>query len=137
MFTIDRPPFYKLAYDKHLNRVYFNMRGFWKSPEVVPHYLQDWFRALKQTEEGFSLLVDVSQMVTHPTALRQLHEKAIELSVIAGVSDIAEITPHDRIALLQTSSMAGKAKVRFSSFAHKAEAEAWLNHQAAAPAARP
>ncbi|MDX5346627.1 MAG: hypothetical protein LPK19_05220 [Hymenobacteraceae bacterium] len=129
MITIAQNPHYSLLYDFSKNRLYFKMSGYWRRPEEVPNYLQDWRKALKETKPNFTLLADVSDMVTHPAALRKLHEEAIALCQLAQVKQIAEVTPRDRIAVLQITAMAQEMKAKFNSFEDRRDAERWLNSE--------
>jgi hypothetical protein len=128
MITIAANQHYKFSYDEHKNRVYFRMSGYWKNPEVVPEYLQDWGAAIKLTRPGFTLVADVSEMITHPASVKQLHEKAMDLCNIGGIGHVAEISPSDKIAVLQTAGMADKTQLKYTRFQDQASADTFLDN---------
>ncbi|MFT2008264.1 hypothetical protein ACMA1I_06280 [Pontibacter sp. 13R65] len=113
MITIARNQFYEFSYEPDKNRIHFRMLGYWKSPEVVPEYLKDWGKTLEMAKPGFTLIADVRDMITHPVTVKQLHEKAIESCVDAGITYVAEISPLDKIAVLQTGGMAKEKQVPY------------------------
>ncbi|WP_051359788.1 hypothetical protein [Adhaeribacter aquaticus] len=127
MIAVAQNPYYEFSYDPAKNRLYFKFLGYWKSPDVVPDYLQEWGHVIKLTKPGFTIVADVRNMITHPREVKQLHEKAIDLCIIAGVSHIAEVTPADKIAVLQTTGMADKAQLSYNRFPDVASADAYLD----------
>ncbi len=79
---------------------------------------------------GFTILTDVSEMISPTKQIGNLHEKAQKCLVEAGLGKTAEIIPAEnyilRMALEKWSSESGMKK---RCFANKARAEEWLNQQ--------
>ncbi|KAA9331896.1 hypothetical protein [Adhaeribacter soli] len=105
MIIITRNQFYELVYSPAKNRIYFTIRGYWRNPEQVPDFFADWQKALQQTQPGFTVLADLQEMITHPVAVKEMHFKVASSLLAAGISYIAEVSPIDKIAVLQTSSI--------------------------------
>ncbi|OKL39172.1 hypothetical protein A3841_04310 [Pontibacter flavimaris] len=111
MLSIARNQFYEIAYSAEKNRLYFRIDGYWKSPEVVPSYISDWKKALELTKPSFTLLADFRNMVTHPSSVKFLHQEVAEGLAKSGISNLAEVSPSDKIAVLQTGSVTKDAKI--------------------------
>ncbi len=45
MKTIAKTAYYSIAVDTTKNRIYLTIIGFWKSPEIVPAYVEDMKKA--------------------------------------------------------------------------------------------
>ncbi len=105
MIAVSNNEFYELSYDRKKNRVYMKINNYWKSPEVVPAYLSDWDKVIGLTKPGFTLLADFRNMLTHPTSVKQLHEKVANRLAESKISYVAEVSPIDRIAVLQVSGV--------------------------------
>ena len=118
---------YELVVDKAKNRIYFNILGFWKNKDTVPSFLEDWKKAVALTQSGFTILTDMRSMITHPQELHELHLKAQQYVIDAGVKHVANVLPTDKIANLQANSIASTNKLPFHNFNTCEEAEAWLN----------
>ena len=119
-------PCYELIYDNSKNRIYLTVKGFWKNPEAVPHFLDDLQKALRLVRPDFSLLSDLRSMLTHPQLLSNLHIEAHHLIKAAGLVKAALVLPTDRIATLQAEDINSKSEIAFESFSTLAEAEVWL-----------
>jgi hypothetical protein len=105
MITITNNQFYELNYDRDKNRIYLRINNYWKSPEIVPNYLSDWGKVIELAKPGFTLLADFRNMLTHPTSVKLIHESVVDLLVKSKVSYVAEVSPIDRIAVLQVSGV--------------------------------
>ena len=115
MITVSDNQFYELAYDPHKNRIYMRINSYWKSPEVVPHYLSDWNKVIGLAAPGFTLLADFRNMITHPASVKELHEAVANRLVESRISYVAEVSPTDRIAVLQVSGVwkqIGKGRIK-------------------------
>lgn len=117
---------YAISYDKHKNRVYLTINGFWKNTETVPHYLTDLRKAVRLTQPGFSLLTDLQTMLTHPQRLSPMHIEAQTIIQDAGLAKAARVLPKDRIATLQAMELAGKSPLASENFTSIGEAERYL-----------
>lgn len=120
---------YELLYDAALNRIYFTIKGFWKSVKVAAEYLSDLKKALELAKPGFTLLLDLRTMITHPPQVLALHVEAQKLIVGAGLKTAASVNPTDRIATLQIEDMAAQSQMPLRHFSSMAKAEIWINRQ--------
>ncbi len=123
---------YELRYDGTKNRVYLTIKGFWKSEQSVPNFLNDMRQVLSLVKQGFTVLTDMTTMITHPQELNTVHEQAHAMVMKAGVLQVAHVLPKDRIAKLQTTSIQNLTGLPVGDFASLEEADKWLGHIAAA-----
>ncbi|SIT83246.1 hypothetical protein SAMN05444128_1237 [Pontibacter indicus] len=105
MITVSDNQFYELAYDPQKNRIYMRINNYWKSPDVVPNYLNDWNKVISLAAPGFTLLADFRNMITHPASVKELHEAVANKLFESRISYVAEVSPTDRIAVLQVSGV--------------------------------
>jgi hypothetical protein len=124
---IARNKCYEISYSEVKDRLYFNVLGFWKNKESVPELLHDWEKALRLTRPGFTLLIDMRTMITHPQELNGLHEKFMQMVRNAGVSHVVNVMPNDRIASLQVAAIATRTDLSAQHFDTCEAAERWLN----------
>lgn len=124
----------KIADNKHYNiyvlpeknRAYLKILGFWRSPEVVPEYLNDWKKALSHLKQGLTLLTDASEMKTHPMEVRKLHEQAQALLLKQNVMKVAEIIKDD-VTEMQLDAVAKTTQFPKKNFTTVEAAEKWLD----------
>lgn len=84
--------YYELQYDGTANRIHCSVKGFWRSPGVVPGYLDDWKKLLARVKPGFTVLANATGMtVLPPLEVRALHEQVEELCLEKGLSKIGEV----------------------------------------------
>ena len=119
--------YYDLKIDKAKNRIYFTIHGFWKNKEAVPSLIIDWEKCVNLTKSGFTILTDMTSMITHPQDLNELHLAAQKIVIDAGVKQVANVLPSDKIANLQANSFTDNSALPFRNFANCQEAEDWLN----------
>lgn len=124
--SINKTKQYVISVSPEKNRAYLKIIGFWKSPEVVPTYLEDWTTAVSKLKKGFTLVTDATEMKTHPQEVRKLHEQAQAMVLRAGVSKVAEILK-DEIAEMQLDSVAKTTQFPKRNFKTVEEAEKWLD----------
>ncbi|MBC5774559.1 hypothetical protein H8S95_10850 [Pontibacter sp. KCTC 32443] len=122
---------YALVVDKAKNRIYFTIHGYWKNKEAVPAFLDDWKRSVALTQSGFTILTDMSTMITHPQELAELHLIAQKMVIDAGVRNVANVLPSDKIANLQANSFTTNSSLPYRNFSSIEEAETWLNQLSA------
>lgn len=118
---------YDMLFDGTKNRVYFTIHGFWKNRESVSEFLSDWSKAVGLTRPGFSVLIDLRTMITHPQELNSLHQEAHTLVMKAGVKKVANVMPFDKIAYLQIQSLEEGTNLPTKNFNTFEEAEQWLD----------
>lgn len=127
----------KIADNKHysifvspaLNRAYLKIVGYWRNEAAVPTYLEDWKKALAKLQDGFTLLTDASEMKTHPTDVKLLHEQAQLLVKKKNVSKVAEIIKDD-VAGMQLDALAKTTQFPKQNFNSYEAAEKWLDQPA-------
>ncbi|GHA64506.1 hypothetical protein [Pontibacter akesuensis] len=120
---------YELLYDHNSNRIYLTIKGFWKNKSVASTYLSDLKKAIQLTKPGFTLLLDLHTMITHPPLVLSLHVEAQKLLVAAGLKLAASVDPADHIASLQIEDMANQSQMPIKRFSSLVEAEIWINSQ--------
>ena len=128
MKTIAKTAYYSIEVDKTKNRIYLTVLGFWKNAAAVPSFVEDVTTACKEVSPGFTVLADVSRMITPPPEVAAVHEKAQQATVAAGLRKTAEILPKEKalekMALAKWSTASGMLKGMFHAIA---DAEAWLD----------
>lgn len=118
---------YTILYSSAANRIYLTLKGFWKNTECVPLYLQDLQKTLALTTDGFTILTDLQNMVTHPQEMKTIHEEAHLMVMEAGVSQVAHVVSEDKIANLQTNAIIQNSGLPVTNFTSIADADAWLD----------
>lgn len=126
MITIAENEQYSLKVDITKNRAFLKINGFWRNKEDIPGYLQDWDEAIKKLTKGFTLLTDATKMTIHPGDVRDVHSKAQEKIISAGVKKVAEL--HDEnVAEMQLNSVSSESGMPKKNFNDKEEALKWLD----------
>jgi hypothetical protein len=118
---------YEILFDSSKNRIFLCIKGFWKNRDAVSDFLENIKKALSLTNPGFTILTDLQLMITHPQELNSLHEEAHNLIMEAGVRLVAHVVPADKIANLQTNSIAQTTGLPVHNFSTTHEAEEWLD----------
>jgi hypothetical protein len=126
LIDINKTKQYAISVLPAKNRAYLRIIGFWRGPEIVPDYLNDWTKAISLLNRGFTLLTDASEMKTHPTSVRPLHEQAQAILIKAGVRKVAEVLKDD-VAEMQLDSVAKTTQFPKKNFRTRIEAEVWLD----------
>jgi hypothetical protein len=126
LIDINKTKQYTIAVSPAKNRAYLKIIGFWRGPEIVPHYINDWTKAISLLSKGFTLLTDASEMKTHPTSVRPLHEQAQAMLIMAGVAKVAEVLKDD-VAEMQLDAVAKKTQFPKKNFRSHNDAEVWLD----------
>lgn len=124
--TVAKTDCYELLYQQQTNRIYFTIIGFWKNAAVVPDVVKDLSKALTLVQKGFSLLADMSAMVTHPQELNTLHIQ-LQIDILsAGLAYGAYVAPIDKIANFQVEQTMHDSQIDLKRFCTCQEAEDWL-----------
>ena len=118
---------YELLYHEEFNRIYFAIKGFWKNADVVPDIAKDLNKALELTTPGFSILADMSGMVTHPQDLNALHIQLQKSLLSAGLVYGAYVESTDKIANFQVEQTIQISQINLKPFKSRQEAEEWLS----------
>ena len=125
MVIIAKNDFYTLETDIIKNRVFLTINGFWKK-DNIPHYLEDWDKALKQVEKGFTLLTDARKMAIHPSEVRSIHLEAQKKIINAGVKKVAELQ-EQKVAEMQLNGVSTESALPKKNFTEKEKAISWLD----------
>ncbi|MCP4149021.1 MAG: hypothetical protein GY757_14835 [bacterium] len=128
MIEIANNQCYSIYVEPSKNRVYLTLIGFWASPATVPNYLDDITKMSLHVKEGYTILSDLSQMKAPSADIGNIHRKAQEICVAAGLGKTAEllpgIKPVEKKVIDRYSKDSGMNKKVFKS---KADAEKWLD----------
>jgi len=126
MITIAENEQYSLKVDITKNRAFLKINGFWRNKEDIPAYLNDWDETINKLSSDFTLLTDATEMAIHPGDVRDVHSKAQEKIVKAGVKKVAELHT-ENVAVMQLDSVSDESGMPKKNFNQKEEAIQWLN----------
>ena len=127
MITIAQNEYYSISYLPEKNRIYYKVTGYWDSTEVVPEYLTHIKEVLKHVKRGYTMLVEVADLVPHPDDVETLRKQAQRMAVEAGMLVAAEIVPNDILSDIQMDNMTGQTSFTVGKFGSYADAETWLD----------
>lgn len=125
MITIAKNEQYELLIDIVGNRAFLTIKGFWRNEADIPGYLEDWDQALKMLKPGFTLLTDAINMSIHPGEVRDIHHKAQQKIISAGVKKVAELQ-NESVAQMQLNGLSSESGMPKKNFTDKKEALMWL-----------
>ena len=123
---IAQTPQYEISVSKQKNRAYLRIIGFWRNPEQVADYLEDWKKTVAVLKPGFTLLTDAREMKIHPAAVRKVHEQAQAFIIQSGILKVAELQ-QDKIAEMQLDGVSSDTNMPKRNFNDPKEAERWLD----------
>ncbi|RUA31869.1 MAG: hypothetical protein DSY77_12410 [Bacteroidetes bacterium] len=126
MITIATNEQYSLKVDITRNRAFLKINGFWRNKEDIPGYLQDWDEAIYKLSKGFTLLTDATEMTIHPGDVRDVHSKAQEKIIKAGVKKVAELHS-ENVSIMQLDGVSRESGMPKKNFNNKEEALKWLD----------
>jgi len=124
--TIVKNKFYEIAINKVKSRVYIQIIGFWRSPQEAGNYLKDLDRALQGFSGKFTLLVDLTQMISHPLEVQPIHLQAQQLLLSRGLLQTAEVYKSSFVQF-QTTKISKQSKMPLQQFTSIEGAEAYLD----------
>jgi hypothetical protein len=124
--TIATNPQYELLVSKAKNRAFLKIVGFWRNPEQVANYVEDWKKALTMLTPGFTLVTDAREMKIHPGSVRKLHEEAQTLITNFGVKAVAEIQA-EVVTKMQLDGLSKETGMPKENFTDCTEAQIWLD----------
>ncbi len=125
MITIAKNEQYELLIDIVTNRAFLTIKGFWRNEADIPGYLEDWDQALGMLKPGFTLLTDATEMSIHPGAVRDIHHKAQQKIISAGVKKVAEIQS-ESVAQMQLNGLSSESGMPKKNFTDRKDALLWL-----------
>lgn len=125
-----RNEYYDLSYDPAKNQINWKVKGFWRSPDVVPDVEKHWDAILARAEKpGFTILADMTEMKAAPPEVEAIHRRIQQKTMALGVRKVATIVSQSVIA-----GLAGKRVGRelgydqvARNFNDRAKAQAWLD----------
>lgn len=117
---------YELAADSEKNRAYLKIIGFWRNPQEVSDYIEDWKKTLSHLKSGFTLLTDATEMKVHPPEVKEVHAKAQDLIIGFGVKQVAEVLSNV-FSTAQLDSVASDTTMPKKNFKSWEEAERFLD----------
>jgi len=127
--VVARNEYYEIEVDREKNRSYSKYKGYWKSVDVVPNYLEDCSRELaRRLKPGYTTVVDLREMKIPPPEVMELFLEAQKIDEDAGFSKSARIVsaPLEQLASKRISTEAN-VKEKSREFNSIEEAEAWLD----------
>ncbi len=121
--------YYDLDYDVAHNQIYWTVRGFWSSVDVVPNIVQDWEAVLARVKEpGFKVLADLSELKALPEDVEAQAVRIQKKIIQAGVSKAAEFTTSAMTRMtVHTIGIHSGLKQLSATFNSIEKAQAWLD----------
>lgn len=124
--------YYKIYTDPTKNRIYFSVTGSIKDLEAIPHFLEDWQKAISEVQINFTVLSDVRAMGMQAKTVAKLQQSIQSYLMLNGVSEVAEVIATSDIADLQSSHTAQRSGIVTKKIGNVEQAEHYLNKVVAA-----
>ncbi|MBN2441499.1 MAG: hypothetical protein JXJ04_09130 [Spirochaetales bacterium] len=120
--------YYELDVNVKKNRIYWKVKGFWPSADVVPNMGTDWQSCLEKVKKGFTIIADLREMKPPPEAVKKLHEDAQKSIIDTGVSKVATVM-ESTVTKWSVESITNKSgmNVLLQNFNNVLDAENWLD----------
>ncbi len=119
--------YYKLRTDPIKNRIYFIVVGSIKDINLIPHFVEDWQKAISEVQANFTVLSDVRTMGMQAKTVEKLQQSIQSYLMQQGVSEVAEITAINDIANLQASQIVERSGIITKKFKIVEDAEKYLD----------
>jgi len=119
--------YYEIEYDSIKNRVYYTMKGLWKSVAVVPNFEQDWRNVVQKIRKDWTILGDLKTLQPMPDDVNALNGKVQQYLMTTGLRKVAQVA--DIAVAGSINAMARKSGLKevLWAFYDKPTAETWLN----------
>lgn len=127
MTTISNTENYNILYDASKNRIYMELRGFWRDEAIGKQFIQDIDKLKPIVKPRFTMLVDAYEFLTQPQTIQSIVEQAQRIAMESGLLKMASIPPKSFIAKVQAESMSKKNAMPQGRFATIEEANTWLD----------
>ena len=124
---ITQTPYYTIAVDPTKNRLYIRIISQWKRVADVATYLADIQWAIRQVHSGFTVLTDLTQMLSPSPEINAAHAQAQMECMKAGCRMTAEVHSEDFMKHWIADKFSKQSKMEKKVFINPAEAEAWLD----------
>ena len=127
MEEIAKNAYYELAYDTAKNRIYWTMKGFWKSMDVVPDFDKDWDTAQRMTRSGWTIFADLSALKVMPDDVKNAQDERQKILLRNGCMKVSCLItdPITKLSLNEALAGSGMEKI-VKYFDNASEAEQWL-----------
>ncbi|WP_338764418.1 hypothetical protein WAF17_21755 [Bernardetia sp. ABR2-2B] len=119
--------YYTISYSYSKNRFYLTIRGFWKNPDVISNYVNDWRKAMLLAIPNFTLLTDATNAETYPPSVMTVHNEAQQVVIDAGLMQVAEVLPKSAFLKFQAELLSENSQMPCSKFNNIELAEEWLD----------
>ncbi|MBU0981295.1 hypothetical protein KKC94_01240 [Patescibacteria group bacterium] len=128
MQQIAKNELYELVYDEGKNRIYWTMKGFWRSMSVVPDFDKDWDKIQSHTKDNFTILANLVDLKVLPEEVRMANEERQEKLLRSGCKKVACIilSPITNSSVQRVTEASGMEEI-VKNFNSQKEAEDWLN----------
>jgi len=128
--VIAKNEYYEIEVNREKNRSYSKYKGYWKSIDVVPNYLNDCRELARRLKPGYETLVDLREFKIPPPEVMEVLLEAQKIDDEAGFSKSARIVerPLEQLASKRISNEAN-VKEKSREFNSVEEAEAWLDQE--------
>ncbi len=121
--------YYDLSYDASKNQIYWKVKGFWPSVQVVSNMEADWQNTLGQARKpGFNVLADLLDMKAPPQDVADLHGKVQQQIISQGMRKIAMVTGSALVSMSvkNIGTVSGMAQLA-NEFETVRAAQVWLD----------
>ena len=124
--TIASNGYYDIAVDAAKNRIHLSIKGFWQTKDLVPYYINDINEAVSLLKPGFSILVNLTRMVSPTLEVSALHWEAQKLLIRSGGARSAEIVK-DFLSMNMVEGYSAELGMPRRAFYDPGLAELWLD----------
>ncbi len=129
MKEIANNEYYELFYDEGKNWIFWTMKGFWKSMDVVPDFDRDWDSAIRHAKTPFKIFADLSKLKSLPDdvkAAQDMRQQKLMQQSCEKVSCLME-SAITKLSLNKVLKKSGMDKmVQYFTSAEVYEAKKWL-----------
>ncbi|WP_338813713.1 hypothetical protein V9L05_20395 [Bernardetia sp. Wsw4-3y2] len=126
--VIANTEYYTISYSYSKNRFYLTITGFWKNPDVISSYVDDWRKAMLLAVPNFTLLTDATNAKTYPPSVMAVHNEAQQIVIDAGLMQVAEVLPESAFLKFQSELLTENSQMPCSKFNNLELAERWLDN---------
>ena len=86
MKTIVKTEFYELSYNDSKDWIYWTMKGYWSSMEIVADFEKDWETAISKVKTPFRIFADLTTLGAMPDDVKaandQMQQKLLQKGCI-------------------------------------------------------
>ena len=127
MKEIAKNDYYELKISEAKNRIYWTMKGFWRSMAVVPDFDKDWDTTQNMAKPGWTLLGDLSELKPMPDDVRLAQDERQKKAIGGGCIKVSCIVDSVLTKMSLNKSLKGSGMDKMLQyFDSPIEAEQWL-----------